>query len=220
MNASGDMCDGLGVTVLFPARPQPPPEPMLPDENPPELSDHEVIAASLDRPEAFAPVFDRHARELHGFLSRRVGELADDLLSELFLTAFTSRVSYRAMLGDARPWLYGIASNLVRRHRRAEATRYRALARLPVSEDEPEAEPMAVERLDASRLRPRLAAALAALKAADRDVLLLLAWAQLDQVEVAAALDIPVGTVRSRLHRARQQLRPVLCDLADNSGVL
>jgi RNA polymerase sigma factor (sigma-70 family) len=193
----------------------------LPHPSPPELSDHDAIAASLGRPEAFASIFERHAGELHRFLSRRVGELADDLLGELFVTAFNGRASYRALLADARPWLYGIATNLVRRHHRAEATRYRALSRLPLGgDDASEAEPAAVARLEAARVRPRLAAALAELKTADRDVLLLLAWAQLDQSEVAAALDIPVGTVRSRLHRARHQLRPILSDLADLPGVL
>jgi RNA polymerase sigma factor (sigma-70 family) len=209
------------MTALYPARPQPPPEPTLEAAIPPELSDHDAIAASLDLPEAFASIFERHSRELHRFLSRRVGELADDLLGELFVTAFTGRASYRAVLADARPWLYGIATNLVRRHHRAESTRYRALSRLSLGGDDgSEAEPNAMVRVEAARVRPRLAAALAELKAADRDVLLLLAWAQLDQSEVATALDIPVGTVRSRLHRARQQLRPILSDLADIPGVL
>lgn len=208
------------MTALYAARPHPPTEPTLPDDPPSEVSDHEAIAASLDRPEAFASIFERHSRELHRFLTRRVGELADDLLGELFVTAFTGRASYRAVLGDARPWLYGIATNLVRRHHRAEATRYRALSRLPPGDDRAEAEPTALARLEAARVRPRLAAALAELKTADRDVLLLLAWAQLDQSEVAVALDIPIGTVRSRLHRARQQLRPILSDLSDISGVL
>jgi RNA polymerase sigma factor (sigma-70 family) len=177
------------------------------------LDDHSVIVTSLDRPDAFGELFERHAQELHRFLSRRLGGLADDLLGELFVTAFERRSSYRAELADARPWLYGIASNLVRRHHRAEATRYRALTRVPLAVVAPDSSPQAVALADAAAVRPRLASALAALKAADRDVLLLLAWGQLDQAEVAAALGIRLGTVRSRLHRARQQLRPVLDDL-------
>lgn len=177
------------------------------------LDDHSVIVASLERPEAFGEVFVRHARELHRFLSRRLGDLADDLLGELFAVAFERRASYRAELADARPWLYGIAANLVRRHHRAEATRYRALARVPLALVALDSSHVAVTSADAAALRPRLANALAALKAADRDVLLLMAWGQLDQAEVAAALGVPLGTVRSRLHRARQQLRPVLHDL-------
>lgn len=178
-----------------------------------EADDHAVIAASMERPEAFGELFDRHARELHRFLSRRLGELADDLLGELFVTAFERRATYRAELPDARPWLYGIASNLIRRHHRAEATRYRALSRVPLAVVMPDSSPAAVASADAATIRPRLADALASLKAADRDVLLLLAWGQLDQAEAATALGIPVGTVRSRLHRARQQLRPILDDL-------
>lgn len=177
------------------------------------LDDHSVIAASLRRPDTFGELFERHAAELHRFLSRRLGDLADDLLGELFAIAFERRASYRAELADARPWLYGIAANLVRRHHRAEATRYRALARVPLAIVALDPSHEAVASVDASAVRPRLADALYALKAADRDVLLLLAWGQLDQAEVAAALGIPLGTVRSRLHRARQQLRPILEDL-------
>ncbi len=185
----------------------PPEEPTVPDD------DHAIIAASLAHPERFGELFERHARELHRFLARRLGELADDLLGELFVTAFERRDRYRAELADARPWLYGIAANLVRRHHRAEATRYRALGRTPLALVAPDGAHEAVALADGAALRPRLAAALGELKPADRDVLLLLAWSQLDQAEVAAALGIPLGTVRSRLHRARQQLRPVLDDL-------
>ena len=178
-----------------------------------DADDHVVIEASVEHPEAFGELFERHARELHRFLSRRLGELADDLLGDLFVTAFERRVTYRAELADARPWLYGIATNLVRRHRRAEVTRYRALSRVPLVVLVPDSSAEAVASVDAAAVRPRLAEALAALTPPDRDVLLLLAWSQLDQTEVAAALDIPIGTVRSRLHRARRQLRPILHDL-------
>ena len=177
------------------------------------LDDHSVIAASLEHPEAFGALFERHAPELHRFLSRRLGDLADDLLGDLFAIAFERRITYRAELADARPWLYGIAANLVRRHHRAEATRYRALARVPLAIVALDTAHEAVASTDAAAVRPRLAQALAALKPAERDVLLMLAWGQLDQAEVAAALGVPPGTVRSRLHRARQQLRPVLHDL-------
>lgn len=186
----------------------PPEEPTVP-----HVDDHAIIASSLTDPDAFGTLFERHARELHRFLSRRLGGMADDLLGELFVTAFERRSRYRPELADARPWLYGIAANLVRRHHRAEATRYRALGRTPLALVTPDGSHEAVALADAEALRPRLAAALAELKAADRDVLLLLAWSQLDQAEVATALGIPLGTVRSRLHRARQQLRPVLDDL-------
>lgn len=177
--------------------------------------DHALIAGSLAQPELFSAIFDRHAVVLHRFLSRRLGALADDLLGELFVVAFERRDTYRAQLADARPWLFGIATNLVRQHHRAEAARYRALARLPRAEVADDHSAAAVDLADAAALRPRLAAALASLRDDDREVLLLLAWAQLDQAEVAATTGVPVGTVRSRLHRARHQLRPVLDDLQE-----
>jgi RNA polymerase sigma factor (sigma-70 family) len=201
-------CDGLVMRVQHLAL-SPPEERVVYAES----DDHAVIEASMERPEAFGVLFERHAREFHRFLSRRLGELADDLLGELFVTAFERRGMYRAELTDARPWLYGIAANLIRRHHRAEVTHYRALSRIPLAVVSPDSSPAAVASADAAAIRPRLAAALASLKAADRDVLLLLAWSQLDQAEAATALGIPVGTVRSRLHRARHQLRPLLDDL-------
>lgn len=207
MNAIGVECDGLVMRAHHLAL-SPPEEPSVQP-----VDDHAIIAESLTQPDAFGSLFERHARELHRFLSRRLGDLADDLLGELFVTAFERRSQYRAELADARPWLYGIATNLVRRHHRTEATRYRALARTPLTLVTPDSSPETAAMVDGEAIRPRLAEALALLKAPDRDVLLMLAWGQLDQAEVATALGIPLGTVRSRLHRARQQLRPVLDDL-------
>lgn len=173
-------------------------------------ADHDLLRASLHRPELFADIFDRHAAALHQYLSRRVGDHADDLLSETFLTAFRKRAQYRPERVDVRPWLYGIAGNLVRRLRREEVARYRALARSAEAERVPgscEDLDAAVDRLDAGLVGARLAAALAALQPRDREVLLLVAWADLGYADVAAALDIPLGTVRSRLNRARRLVR-------------
>lgn len=136
-----------------------------------------------------------------------MGDHADDLLSETFLTAFRKRAAYQPTRIDVRPWLYGIAGNLVRRHQRAELARYRMLARSAEAEsangaaDDLDA---ALGRVDAQLVSARLAAALADLHARDREVLLLVAWADLTYAEVSAALNIPVGTVRSRLNRARR----------------
>ena len=92
-------------------------------------SDAELISRSIDDPEQFAALFDRHASTVHRYLGRRVGELADDLLSETFLIAFRRRTAYRPEHVDVRPWLLGIATNLVHGHARTERRRYRALAR-------------------------------------------------------------------------------------------
>jgi RNA polymerase sigma factor (sigma-70 family) len=173
-------------------------------------TDAELIARSVSEPERFAVLFDRHAAVVHRYLGRRVGELADDLLSETFLIAFRRRASWRAVHVDVRPWLFGIATNVVHGHVRAEQRRYRVLARTTLERDvEVDTDELA-DRLSAQAQRSTLAAALATLKAADRDVLLLFAWGQLSYEEIAAVLDIPVGTVRSRLHRARRQTRALL----------
>ncbi|MDL4821307.1 RNA polymerase sigma factor [Actinomadura opuntiae] len=173
--------------------------------------DGEIIARSRDEPECFAGVFDRHYGAIHGFAARRLGAgLADDVAAETFLIAFDRRGSYDVARGDARPWLYGIASNLISRHRRAEVRQYRALARAGASDvAEGHAERVA-GRLDAQAARGALAAALGSLASGDRDVLLLVAWAQLGVQETAEALGIPAGTARSRLHRARKKIRAAL----------
>jgi RNA polymerase sigma factor (sigma-70 family) len=176
-------------------------------------SDDDVIGSSLTDPGQFAVLFDRHASSVHRYLSRRVGDLADDLLSETFLIAFRRRASYRAVHVEVRPWLLGIATHLVQGQQRAEQRRLRALSRssppahaLPADDDD------LSDRLAAQALRGPIAAALAGLKAADRDVLLLFAWEQLTYEEIAVVLDVPIGTVRSRLHRARRQTRTALAD--------
>ncbi|MEV0318366.1 RNA polymerase sigma factor [Streptomyces sp. NPDC050658] len=178
-------------------------------------SDASVIARSRDEPEAFAALFDRHADAVHRYVARRLGgEVADDLVAETFTAAFQQRHRYDPARGagtDARPWLFGIATNLVGRHRRAEARRFKAMARVPApaDHDEPLAD-RAADRVVAGAVRRELAAALAALPARHRDVLLLVAWGDLGYGEAAQALGIPVGTVRSRLHRARSKLREAL----------
>ena len=94
-------------------------------------SDAAVIAASLDEPEVFGALFDRHATVLFRYLVRRVGvDEADGLLGEVFRVAFEKRATYDIERPNARPWLYGIATNLLARHRRREARRIHAMARV------------------------------------------------------------------------------------------
>jgi RNA polymerase sigma-70 factor (ECF subfamily) len=170
-----------------------------------------IIAASLRHPERFAAVFDRHAPNVHRYLARRLGgQIADDLMGETFLIAFGGRGRYDPAFPDARPWLYGIATNLVGRRRREEAREYRLRAALgPPADQACHAEEVAAQ-VTAQAQNARLAAALAGLARGDRDVLLLIAWESLTYEEVAAALGIPVGTVRSRLNRARRKVRAQL----------
>jgi RNA polymerase sigma factor (sigma-70 family) len=176
-------------------------------------ADAAVIERSWTEPERFSDVFDRYYAEIHGYVSRRLGSsLADDVASETFLIAFDRRRRYDLAQADARPWLYGIASNLISRHRRAELRRYRALARAGVAEAVDGGAEHVAARLDAAALRGRLAAALVEIADRAREVLLLVAWAQLSCEEAAQAVGIPAGTARSRLHRARRHTRAVLGD--------
>jgi RNA polymerase sigma-70 factor (ECF subfamily) len=158
--------------------------------------------------DGFAVLFDRHATPIHRYLSRRAGaNLADDLLSQTFLTAFERRDSYDRSRPDARPWLFGIATNLLNRRTRDEVRQYRAWARSGVDPVTSDHAPRVVDRVDAAAGAARIAGALAELPDTDREAVLLSAWAHLTYPEIAAALDIPVGTLRSKLHRARATLR-------------
>ena len=181
--------------------------------------DATVIARSLDDPEQFAVVFRRHAPDIHRYVVRRLGPgAADDVVAETFLTAFRFRSRYRSDRADARPWLYGIATNLIGRHRRAEVRQYRALARTgldPVTESFAD---RADARVSAGTESRRLAAALAGLPAGHRNALLLVAWGDLSYEETAVALGVPVGTVRSRLSRARARLRQALGEAPTQTG--
>jgi RNA polymerase sigma-70 factor (ECF subfamily) len=172
-------------------------------------SDAALIAASMDDPSCFGALFDRHATVVFRYLVRRVGvDDADGLLGEVFRVAFEKRATYDCERANARPWLYGIATKLLSRHRRTEMRRIRATARLRARQgptDDP-AEAVAAS-VDAQELWPRVADAVALLPEEERDALLLFVWEELSYQEIAAALDVPVGTVRSRLNRAREHLR-------------
>lgn len=154
----------------------------------------------------FDDVFRAELAPLRGYLYRRVGSpAAEDLAAETFAIAFRSWGKLDPER-PVRPWLYGIATNLLRHHRRKELRMLRAYARTGVdpitSQDE-----SSDDRLDALAQRSPLAAAVADLRSDEREVLLLHAWAGLSDNEIAAALSVPVGTVKSRLHRGREHLR-------------
>jgi RNA polymerase sigma factor (sigma-70 family) len=168
-----------------------------------ELStDAAVIAASLTDPAAFAGVFDRHWPAIHRFCAGRAGSAGEDIAAETFRVAFDERARFDPARGDAGPWLYGIATNLLRRYFRGARR-----ARLAPGADEHDFAEDALGRAEAALLGPELAAALRGVAAADRDALLLHAWAELTYTEIAQATGVPVGTVRSRIHRARTTLR-------------
>ena len=145
----------------------------------------------------------RHAVALHAYLSRRAGGVvADDLLGEVFVRAFASRATYDAALGDTRPWLFGIARHVLHAH-------WRAFGRpaAPVESAIADPWPDIDSQLDAFADRGRLAAALDELTDEEREVLLLVAWEGLSQLEISIVLGVPYATVRTRLHRARVAMR-------------
>jgi|SRR5690242_3912948 RNA polymerase sigma factor (sigma-70 family) len=173
-------------------------------------SDGEVIGRSLGEPEAFGLIYDRHAPALLRFLGRRAGaKVAEGLLGELFRVAFERRKTFDASRGSALSWLYGIGSNLLLKHRRAEARRLRASARMLADRGAVDQRASAAA-LDARVLFPRVANAIEALPDPEREALLLFAWEDLPYASVAQALELPIGTVRSRLNRARTRLRELL----------
>jgi RNA polymerase sigma factor (sigma-70 family) len=174
-------------------------------------SDEALIAASKAEPASFGELFDRYADEIYRYIARRLGgDVAPDLAAEVFLIAFRGRGGFEPSLGLVRPWLYGIAIKVIGRHHRGEMRRNRAFARLPQAPEGESFEDRAAERLDAQKLAPDLARALTRLSTAERDLLLLVAWADLSYDEAAQALGMPPGTVRSRMHRLRVKLRGLL----------
>jgi RNA polymerase sigma factor (sigma-70 family) len=163
-------------------------------------SDAEAIRRSRDMPEAFVAVYERHHAAVHNYLRRRLGaDAADDLAAETFVRAFRARARYRPQSDTARPWLLGIAANLIGDRRRAEARALRALERAA-------AQPGRAAEGPLDELDPRLVEGLRRLSDRDREALLLLAWGELSYAEIAEALGIPIGTVRSRIHHARTRL--------------
>ena len=172
----------------------------------PTPSDADCLARSLVEPRAFEVLFDRHFGAVHTYLHRRAGHnIADELAAETFALAFEGRTSCRSK-DSVLPWLYGIATNLLRRRRRMERRQLNAYARSGVN-DWVVVEDETLARVDDWPVGARLARALTAMHPRERDALLLYALADLSYDEVATALDVPVGTVATWLHRARESAR-------------
>jgi RNA polymerase sigma-70 factor (ECF subfamily) len=183
--------------------------PGLPDRtaSPAPTADQDclVLEASVRDPHQFTLIVDRYFPQVHSYIARRLGtDLADDLSSETFLIAFRERARFEPRSGVVRGWLYGIATNLIRRHRRDEVRAWRATAKLPPPTTAAGPEDRIAARVTAEGVGRQLAAALAKVSAKDREVLMLVALGDLSYSEVAAALGIAYGTVCSRLSRARR----------------
>jgi RNA polymerase sigma factor (sigma-70 family) len=177
----------------------------------PPATDAAVIKQSWADPERFEEIFTRYFSQIYQYLAGRVGrKIADDLAAEVFAAAFAHRERYDLTRDNARPWLYGIATNLAGTFWRRERSRYRAMARSSPDSVAPSDEDVIADRVSAMAAGPALAAALASLDRGERDVLLLVALAGLGNQEIAQSLNIPYGTVCSRLSRARRRVRDAL----------
>jgi len=177
-------------------------------------SQAEIVESSLARPDEFGEIFSLHWVAVFRFCDRRVGEgHAEELASEVFRIAFENRHRYDPTIsGSCLPWLYGIASNLVLKDRRRFARHLNAIERFasmnPPGLEYPEHD--AVTRVDALPTWMVVKEALVGLDPTSVQMLLLVAWEDMTYAEVAEAFSVPIGTVRSRIHRVRSQLKSTL----------
>lgn len=180
----------------------------------PDQSDASVIERSFTEPACFEVIFERHYDHVHAFLARSIGPDGADLAQDVFRIAFQQRRRFRLDAASAKPWLFGIARNVLRRWYRNQTRR--RVGWLYLDRDEGrDFTPDAINRVSASAMRDELRRAIRAMPSHERDVLLLVALADLTYAEIAEVIEAPVGTVRSRLHRARQRLRRHLRDPQD-----
>jgi RNA polymerase sigma factor (sigma-70 family) len=167
-------------------------------------SDAEIVRRSTNGDaKGFGELFWRHNGAVHGYLVRRAGrDIADDLVAEVWLRAFRNRTSFDLHYEDARPWLYGIARNVLNGH-------WRSVTKSPPLWPAAIMDPWAMldDRLDESERRAALISALESLTVEEREALLLVAWEQMSAAAIAAMLNVPASTVRNRLHRARAVMR-------------
>jgi RNA polymerase sigma factor (sigma-70 family) len=179
-------------------------------------SDAQAIAASVADAECFTTIVDRHFREIFGYLARRLGrDAAEDLAAETFVVAFRNRQRYDPTRSDARPWLYGIATNVLRRQRRTEIRQLAAYTRAASAlETGTDNTATIADDLDARTALATVASAFSQLDEEQRDALYLVAVAGLSYAEAAEALRVKLGTLHSRVARGRAQLR----DLVERSG--
>jgi RNA polymerase sigma factor (sigma-70 family) len=167
-----------------------------------------VAGLHRDDPDALAALFDRHADRIYNHCFRATGDWAEaeDAVSAVFLEVWRHRHRVRLHDGSALPWLYGVATNVCRNQTRSRRRRLLALASMPPPASEPDHAERVTDRLRSTARMQEVLVAIRSLPEREREVLALVAWAGLTYEQAATALDVPVGTVRSRLSRARARL--------------
>lgn len=175
------------------------------------LSDQQLWSRASERHdgEAFGQLFERYADAVYTHCFRRAGSwsVAEDLTSVVFLEAWRRRREVRFAGDSLLPWLLAVANNAARNADRSLRRYRRLLVRLPPPGAEPDIADEVARRADDERAMRTLLAAISGLGDAEREVLSLCGWAGLSYAQAAVVLGVPVGTVRSRLSRARQHLR-------------
>lgn len=192
-----------------------------------------VIEAAPDRqlwaqtrqgdPEAFGELYERHVDAVLNHCFRRTGswQLAEDLTSSVFLETWRRRHVLELDTGASMlPWLLGTANNVIRHQMRSLLRHRRALARLPQSLTDPDHSEEAAARIDAEAHMQRVLVAMKRLTLVEQEVIALCVWAGLEYADAAVAMGIPIGTVRSRLARARERLRELAPDAPHELGGL
>jgi RNA polymerase sigma factor (sigma-70 family) len=176
-------------------------------------TDAELAIEIRDNPDqSFGLLFEQYSALIYNYCFRQTAswDSAEDLTSTVFLEAWRSRSRLVVQNDSVLPWLYGIATNVCRRQRRTLFRRWRAMRRLPPELDEPDPADDVAGRLDDERRMSDVLVVIGQLPAGERDVVMLVVWEELDYQSAAAALGVPVGTVRSRLNRARRRLSATL----------
>ena len=182
----------------------------------------EAVVTSVEHPHRFEAVFGQYHRTIYEYLARAVGpDRADEYAGDVFVAAFAARARYDPELGSVRAWLFGIAANVRHTRARSDARGRRAWGRVGGERNAEGGFEVVEEGLDFGRRLAWVAEFLRQLSETDRDVLVLYAFNELSYPEIARALDIEVGTVRSRLARARGRLRELIAasgEVLDGSG--
>jgi RNA polymerase sigma-70 factor (ECF subfamily) len=178
-------------------------------------SDESLLQASARGDQrAFSELYERHARTIYNYLFRRLADWseAEDLTAVVFLEAFRRRADVVVVEGKLLPWLYGIATNVLRNRRRA-LWRHRQLVAKLARQPRVDVTPDAAARSEAAEHMRSVSRRIAGLPRQQQDVIALCVWSGLGYEEAAAALGVPVGTVRSRLARARTSLDAIHVEL-------